>query len=136
MRAIVPTSLLLVLISLAGCQSNSVSYQVESQIGPHLDGPLQQCLVKITVIQVDPSGSRRLASPSTLVVLGEEANMSVERPDGTAIDCRVLIDQDKSFTSVSLSKNVNLISGIGMIVFGVFMLLISDLLKKKKKEEG
>ncbi len=37
---------------------------------------------------------------------------------------------------VSLSKNVNLISGIGMIVFGVFMLLISDLLKKKKKEEA
>ena len=37
---------------------------------------------------------------------------------------------------VSLSKNVNLISGIGMIVFGVFMLLISDLLKKKKKEES
>jgi hypothetical protein len=37
---------------------------------------------------------------------------------------------------VSLSKNVNLISGIGMIIFGGFMLLISDLLKKKKKEEA
>ena len=37
---------------------------------------------------------------------------------------------------VSLNKNINLISGIGMIVFGVFMLLISDLLKKKKKEEA
>lgn len=35
---------------------------------------------------------------------------------------------------VSLSKNINLISGIGMLVFGIFMLLISDLLKKKKEE--
>ena len=104
MRSIVLTSLVLGLISLAGCQSNSVSYQVESQIGPHVDGPLQQCLVKITVIQVDPSGSRRLANPSTLVVLGKEAKMSVERSDGTAIDCKILIDQDSSFTSVSLSK--------------------------------
>ena len=35
---------------------------------------------------------------------------------------------------IALGKNVNLISGIGMLVFGGFMLLISDLLKKKKKE--
>ncbi len=35
---------------------------------------------------------------------------------------------------ISLSKNINLISGIGMLVFGIFMLLISDLLKKKKKK--
>ncbi len=41
--------------------------------------------------------------------------------------------------AVSLGKNINLISGIGMIVFGVFMLLISDLVRKKtlvlKEEE-
>ena len=34
--------------------------------------------------------------------------------------------------SISLGKNINLISGIGMLVFGIFMLLISDLVKKKK----
>lgn len=36
--------------------------------------------------------------------------------------------------AISLGKNVNLISGIGMTIFGVFMLLISDLFKKKKAE--
>jgi len=36
---------------------------------------------------------------------------------------------------LSLGKNINLISGIGMTVFGVFMLVISDLFKKKAKEE-
>jgi len=35
--------------------------------------------------------------------------------------------------AISLGKNINLISGIGMLVFGIFMLLISDLVKKKKK---
>lgn len=35
---------------------------------------------------------------------------------------------------ISIGKNINLISGIGMLIFGVFMLLISDLFKKKNKE--
>lgn len=35
---------------------------------------------------------------------------------------------------ISLSKNINLISGIGMLIFGGFMLLISDLVRKKKSE--
>lgn len=35
---------------------------------------------------------------------------------------------------ISIGKNVNLISGVGMLIFGIFMLLISDLLKKKKKK--
>ena len=35
--------------------------------------------------------------------------------------------------AISLGKNINLISGIGMLIFGGFMLLISDLVKKKKK---
>lgn len=35
--------------------------------------------------------------------------------------------------TISLGKNINLISGIGMLIFGGFMLLISDLVKKKKK---
>lgn len=33
----------------------------------------------------------------------------------------------------SLGHNINLWSGIFMVVFGVFMLLISDLMKKIKK---
>ena len=33
---------------------------------------------------------------------------------------------------ISIGWNINLISGIGMVVFGGFMLLISDLVKKKK----
>ena len=37
--------------------------------------------------------------------------------------------------AISLGKNVNLISGIGMLIFGGFMLLISDLVKKKKIED-
>jgi hypothetical protein len=36
--------------------------------------------------------------------------------------------------SISIGTNINLLSGIGMLVFGGFMLLISDLLKKKKAE--
>lgn len=35
---------------------------------------------------------------------------------------------------ISIGKNINLMSGIGMLVFGGFMLLISDLVKKKKKK--
>lgn len=37
--------------------------------------------------------------------------------------------------AISLGKNVNLLSGIGMLIFGAFMLAISDLFKKKKKAE-
>lgn len=37
--------------------------------------------------------------------------------------------------SISIGKNINLYSGLGMLAFGVFMLLISDLVKKKKKTE-
>ena len=37
--------------------------------------------------------------------------------------------------SISLGENINLFSGIFMILFGGFMLLISDLRKKKKTEE-
>ena len=33
---------------------------------------------------------------------------------------------------ISLGKDVNLISGIGMLIFGGFMLLISDLVRKKR----
>jgi hypothetical protein len=36
---------------------------------------------------------------------------------------------------ISIGANVNLISGIGMLVFGGFMLLISDLVKKKKDKQ-
>jgi hypothetical protein len=42
---------------------------------------------------------------------------------------------DDEMYAVSTGKNINLISGIGMLIFGIFMLSISDLLKKKKKEE-
>jgi hypothetical protein len=35
--------------------------------------------------------------------------------------------------NLSLNININLWSGLFMLVFGVFMLLISDLMKKKKK---
>ncbi|MCF8225160.1 MAG: hypothetical protein K9J30_04700 [Bacteroidales bacterium] len=34
--------------------------------------------------------------------------------------------------SISIGKNINLISGIGMVIFGSFMLLVSDLVRKKK----
>jgi len=35
---------------------------------------------------------------------------------------------------ISIGKNINLISGVGMLIFGAFMLLISDLVKKKKAD--
>lgn len=41
---------------------------------------------------------------------------------------------DNEMYEISIGKNINLISGIGMLIFGIFMLLISDLFKKKKKE--
>ena len=37
--------------------------------------------------------------------------------------------------NASLGQNINLYSGIFMLLFGGFMLLISDLTKKKKVEE-
>lgn len=37
---------------------------------------------------------------------------------------------------ISVGKNVNLYSGIGMLVFGGFMLIISDLKFKKKITES
>jgi hypothetical protein len=36
---------------------------------------------------------------------------------------------------ISLNININLWSGLFMLVFGGFMLAISDLMKKKKKKE-
>ncbi len=40
-----------------------------------------------------------------------------------------------SMYSISLGENINLLSGLFMILFGGFMLMISDLRKKKKTEE-
>ena len=34
--------------------------------------------------------------------------------------------------NISLGTNINLLSGIGMLIFGAFMLIISDLVRKKK----
>jgi hypothetical protein len=103
MRAIVFTSLLLVLISLAGCQSNSVSYHVESNIGPLTD--TNQHLVCIKIIEVRSSGNRTVASPSCFVMQGQEQKMSVENKARTmSYDCNILIGEDKSITSVSVSK--------------------------------
>ena len=45
-----------------------------------------------------------------------------------------LITGGDEMYAISLSKNINLISGIGMVIFGGFMLLISDLVRKKKTE--
>jgi uncharacterized BrkB/YihY/UPF0761 family membrane protein len=42
---------------------------------------------------------------------------------------------DSAFYDKSLGYNVNLISGIVMLLFGAFMLLTSRLFKKKKREE-
>ncbi|MFC2089795.1 hypothetical protein ACFLT1_03390 [Bacteroidota bacterium] len=36
---------------------------------------------------------------------------------------------------ISIGRNINLLSGIGMLIFGVFMLMISNLVRKKKKSE-
>ncbi|MEX0986871.1 MAG: hypothetical protein WD052_05285 [Bacteroidales bacterium] len=37
---------------------------------------------------------------------------------------------------ISIGKNINLISGIGMLIFGIFMLIISDLKFRKKIDES
>ena len=102
MRAIVFTSLTLGLIAMTGCQSNKVAYRVESKIGPLIE--TKQRLVEITIIEVDSSGSRRLASPTVFALQGQEATINVENLHGRTIACRVLFDRDKSSTSVSLSK--------------------------------
>jgi formate hydrogenlyase subunit 3/multisubunit Na+/H+ antiporter MnhD subunit len=41
---------------------------------------------------------------------------------------------DKEMYASSLGHNINLWSGLFMLVFGVFMLLTSKLLKRKKEE--
>jgi len=102
MRAIVLTSLTLGLISFAGCQSNKVAYRVESHLGPLNDA--NQRLVQIKLFHVDPSGTRVVASPSTFVLQGQEASLNLIMKHGVAFDGRVLFDQAKSCTSVSLSK--------------------------------
>lgn len=95
MKAIVLTSLALSLISLAGCQSNKVAYQVETQITPFPD--TNQHLVQIKVLELGPSENRVLASPSTMVTQGKEAHMGVSMPNGATIDCSVLISQTGIF---------------------------------------
>ncbi len=42
---------------------------------------------------------------------------------------------DNAMYEQSLGYNINLISGVVMLVFGGFMLFTSSLFKKKKKEE-
>ncbi len=46
-----------------------------------------------------------------------------------------LSTQGDPMYEISLGNNINLWSGIFMIVFGLFMLAISDLVKKKKTKE-
>jgi len=46
-----------------------------------------------------------------------------------------LATDGNSMYDISLSVNVNLWSGIAMFIFGVGMLLFSDLMKKKPKAE-
>lgn len=46
-----------------------------------------------------------------------------------------LTTMEDDMYAISIGKNINLISGIGMLIFGIFMISISDLLKKKKKAE-
>lgn len=43
--------------------------------------------------------------------------------------------EGNSMYEISLSVNINLWSGIAMFVFGIAMLLFSDLMKKKAKVE-
>jgi len=102
MRATVFASLILGLISLAGCQSNKIAYQVQTRTTPIPD--TNQYLVKIEVFQLSASGGRVVASPSTMVRQNEEAEMRVIMPRGTTFDSKILVDQATSFTSVSLSK--------------------------------
>ena len=42
---------------------------------------------------------------------------------------------DSAMYEPSLGYNINLLSGIVMLLFGAFMLLTSRLVKKKKREE-
>jgi len=46
-----------------------------------------------------------------------------------------LATDGNSMYDISLSVNINLWSGSSMFIFGVAMLLFSDLMKKKPKEE-
>ncbi len=43
-----------------------------------------------------------------------------------------LATTDNAMYDISIGVNINLFSGIGMLVFGIFMLIISDLTFKKK----
>jgi uncharacterized membrane protein HdeD (DUF308 family) len=46
-----------------------------------------------------------------------------------------LITNGNEMYGISLNININLWSGIFMLVFGVIMLVLSDFMKKKKKSE-
>ena len=106
MRVIVFTSLILGLISLGGCQSHSVSYQVESDIQP-IKPSVTQHDVKFTIIEVSPSGKRILASPKTIVVKDQKQQITVHTPydGGRDIKCIILVAQDSLFTAITISKN-------------------------------
>jgi hypothetical protein len=43
-----------------------------------------------------------------------------------------LTTMDNAMYEISIGVNINLFSGIGMLAFGIFMLIISDLSFKKK----
>ena len=47
----------------------------------------------------------------------------------------VVTSGDSAMYEQSLGYNINLFSGLIMLVFGVYMLLTSSLFKKKKNEE-
>jgi len=46
-----------------------------------------------------------------------------------------LVTSGNEMYNISLNININLWSGLFMLVFGLFMLSLSDLFKKKKKTE-
>jgi hypothetical protein len=47
-----------------------------------------------------------------------------------------LFTMDDAMYDISIGKNINLYSGIGMLAFGIFMLIISDLKLGKKIDES
>ncbi len=105
MRVIVFASLILGVISQGGCQSHSVSYQVQSDFKA-VKGSATQHHVQFTIIEVSPNGKKALASPKTIVVNGQEQQMRVHSPykGGRDISCVILMAEDSLITSTTISK--------------------------------
>ncbi len=104
-------SLLFVLVVVAGCQTQPVKYEVETDVRPmpmvDEHGKPRQYIVDITITQTNPNGESIVTKPKILTIVGKQAKISAEelhtnQPPGK-ISCTALINYEKDGNKVDTS---------------------------------